>query len=112
MVGSAISIVLGVLSVIGIAIGGYLTFRSNTRTAEIEAESAPYTELAARVAKLERQVSVLLHEQWVDRAYLQRMLADWPRDRPLPEPRPAWVVSMMTPTQTGSPGFPDPTEET
>jgi len=47
------TVIVGILSLVGVALGAYATWRSAVRKAEIETEAAPYEVLARRVSDLE-----------------------------------------------------------
>ena len=84
---------LGILTLLGLGVSGYATYRTSTRAKQIESQATPYDRLAERVGKLEGQVGALLAEQHEDRMYIRALIAERPRDWPLPEPIPAWVLS-------------------
>ena len=94
MTGAAwLQIVLGALSVAGLAVSGWLTYRGTTRAKQIESTATPYDQLAERVGTLETQVGDLLASQHEDRMYIRVLIAERPRGWPLPEPIPAWVMN-------------------
>ena len=84
---------LGMLTLLGLGVSGYATYRTSTRARQIESTATPYDRLAERVGKLEGQVGALLAEQHEDRMYIRALIAERPRDWPLPEPIPVWVLS-------------------
>lgn len=102
----AAQIAVGVLSLVGVGLGGHAAYKSNTKAKRIESEAAPYQQLAGRVDALEQKVTVLLSDQWVDRTYMRQMLQAWPSSVPLPEPMPTWLALHygITPTHMPTPG--------
>lgn len=91
-------LVSGLLSVAGVSITGWLAYRTQTRAKSIEATATPYTELAARVASLERQVDALRAELHEARSYTHVLIAERPPGMALPQPVPAYLLSASTPT--------------
>ena len=85
------TVIVSVLSLLGIALGAWATYRSSVRSKEIESEATPYAVLASRVAEIEAQVQKLQQEQFLDRAYMRRLVNHWPNGRPLPRPMPGWL---------------------
>lgn len=85
-------VAVGLISLMGVGMGGYAAYKGNTKAKRIESEAAPYQQLASRVDALEQKVTVLLSDQWVDRTYMRQMLQAWPASVPLPEPMPAWLA--------------------
>ena len=93
MTGAAwLQIVLGALSVAGLAVSGWLTYRGTTRAKQIESQAAPYDTLAERVGRLETQVGELLASQHEDRMYIRILIAERPPGMPLPQPVPSWIA--------------------
>lgn len=88
-----VQVILGLLSLTGISLGGYATYRGTVRAKVIETEATPYEKLSDRVGMLESQVEDLMTLKWVDRAYIRQLLADWPNHKPLPLPMPEWVAT-------------------
>ena len=84
---------LGILTLLGLGVSGYATYRTSTRAKQIESQAAPYGTLAERVGRLETQVGELLASQHEDRMYIRVLIAERPRGWPLPEPIPVWVLS-------------------
>ena len=94
-----LQLVIGLLSVAGVSITGWLAYRTQTRAKSIEATATPYTELAARVASLERQVDALRAELHEARSYTHVLIAERPPGMALPQPVPAYLLSAYsTPT--------------
>ena len=50
---------LGILTLIGLGVSGYATYRTSTRAKQIESTATPYDRLAERVGKLEGQVGAI-----------------------------------------------------
>ena len=84
---------LGILTLLGLGVSGYATYRTSTRAKQIESQATPYDRLAERVGKLEGQVGALLAEQHEDRMYIRALIAERPPGRPLPQPVPSWVAA-------------------
>lgn len=61
------------------------------RSKRVEAEAAPYSELARRVDHLEEQVGQLYRERHEDRNYIRRLLSERPFGLPIPQPAPSWL---------------------
>lgn len=104
-----VAVISGLLTLISAVVVAWLTGRSNTRQASIEAQATPYAELAKRVAELERadqdkseQISALRSEvgrlranQDDDRRYITRLLDAWRLQLPgitPPQPLPGWLT--------------------
>ena len=83
---------LGVLTLLGLGVSGYATYRTSSRAKQIESTATPYDRLAERVGKLEGQVGALLAEQHEDRMYIRALLAERPPGMPLPQPVPSWIA--------------------
>lgn len=79
---------LGILTLLGLGVSGYATYRTSTRAKQIESQAAPYGTLAERVGRLETQVGDLLASQHEDRMYIRILIAERPPGRPLPQPVP------------------------
>ena len=84
---------LGILTLLGLGVSGYATYRTSTRAKQIESQATPYGTLAERVGRLEMQVGEQLASQHEDRMFIRVLIDERPRDWPLPEPIPAWVLS-------------------
>ena len=84
---------LGILTLLGLGVSGYATYRTSTRAKQIESTATPYDRLAERVGKLEGQVGALLAEQHEDRMYIRALIAERPPGRPLPQPVPSWITA-------------------
>ncbi len=82
---------LGILTLLGLGVSGYATYRTSTRAKQIESQAAPYGTLAERVGRLETQVGDLLASQHEDRMYIRILIAERPPGRPLPQPVPSWI---------------------
>lgn len=95
----------GVFTLAGVIFAAVWSARSATRAKRMETEAAPYAALADRVSRLEDQVSRLLGEQYVDRAYI-RTLLEWIADH-LPAARPPapppWFTGPWPPPPSSDP---------
>ena len=105
MTGAAwLQIVLGALSVAGLAVTGWLTYRGTTRAKQIEGATPSYEALdkrmAAQEARSEEQrqeiaeLRALLDE---DRRFIRQLLAERPLGMPLPQPVPSWIAYPFRP---------------
>ena len=89
---------LGILTLLGLGVSGYATYRTSTRAKQIEGATPSYEALDRRMAAQEarseeqrqeiNELRVLLDE---DRRFIRQLLAERPRDWPLPEPVPSWI---------------------
>ena len=91
------TIAVGILSLIGIALSAYATYKATVKAKEIENEATPYSTLAERVTTLEKGHAQLLREQFVDREYMRKMIMFWPIGHPIPKPIPEWLEDHMAP---------------
>lgn len=91
------TVLLGVLSTVGIIMSAYATYRATVKAKEIESEATPYAALASRVSEMEKKVDQLYREQYEDRAYMRRMLSYWPGGVPLPQRMPDWLEEHVPP---------------
>ena len=89
------AVVVSVLSLLGVVLGAWATYRSSVRSKEIESEATPYAVLASRVTEIETQVQKLQQEQFLDRAYMRLLVNHWPIGRPLPRPMPDWLQGQL-----------------
>lgn len=106
---TVIAVVSSVLAVVTSVTVAVITQRGNLRTARLDAEASPYSELADRVTGLEksdreksRQITELedtarqlRRARDEDRAYIRRVLAAWSQHLPgmlPPQPVPAWYL--------------------
>ena len=88
---------LGILTLLGLGVSGYATYRTSTRAKQIESQAAPYGTLSERVGTLEWQVGDLLASQHEDRMFIRQLLAERPPGMPLPQPVPSWIVYPFRP---------------
>ena len=88
---------LGILTLLGLGVSGYATYRTSTRAKQIESQATPYGTLAERVGRLETQVGDLLASQHEDRMYIRILIAERPPGRPLPQPVPSWIAYPFRP---------------
>ena len=89
---------LGILTLLGLGVSGYATYRTSTRAQQIEGATPSYEALdrrmAAQEARAEEQrqeiaeLRVLLDE---DRRFVRQLLAERPDGMPLPQPVPSWI---------------------
>ena len=89
---------LGILTLLGLGVSGYATYRTSTRAQQIEGATPSYEALdrrmAAQEARSEEQrkeideLRMLLDE---DRRFIRQLLAERPLGMPLPQPVPSWI---------------------
>ena len=95
---------LGILTLLGLGVSGYATYRTSTRAKQIEGATPSYEALdrrmAAQEARSEEQrqeideLRVLLDE---DRRFIRQLLAERPLGMPLPQPVPSWIAYPLRP---------------
>ena len=95
---------LGILTLLGLGVSGYATYRTSTRAKQIEGATPSYEALdrrmAAQEARSEEQrqeideLRVLLDE---DRRFIRQLLAERPLGKPLPQPVPSWIAYPFRP---------------
>ena len=95
---------LGILTLLGLGVSGYATYRTSTRAQQIEGATPSYEALdrrmAAQEARAEEQrqeiaeLRVLLDE---DRRFVRQLLAERPDGMPLPQPVPSWIAYPLRP---------------
>ena len=91
---------LGMLTLLGLGVSGYATYRTSTRAQQIEGATPSYEALDRRMAAQEArsdeqrqeiaELRVLLDE---DRRFVRQLLAERPPGRPLPQPVPSWIAA-------------------
>ena len=91
---------LGMLTLLGLGVSGYATYRTSTRAQQIEGATPSYEALDRRMAAQEArsdeqrqeiaELRVLLDE---DRRFVRQLLAERPLGMPLPQPVPSWVAA-------------------
>ena len=96
-----LQILTAIISVGGTVAIGWITYRAQTRTKEIETTTPPYEQLAARVSALEGQVDSLRGDLHEARTYTHALITERPLGRPLPQPVPAYILgAYLAPTPT------------
>ena len=91
---------LGMLTLLGLGVSGYATYRTSTRAQQIEGATPSYEALDRRMAAQEArsdeqrqeiaELRVLLDE---DRRFVRQLLAERPLGMPLPQPVPSWIAA-------------------
>ena len=102
---SWLQIGLGMLTLRGLGVSGYATYRTSTRAQQIEGATPSYEALdrrmAAQEARSEEQrkeideLRMLLDE---DRRFIRQLLAERPLGMPLPQPVPSWIAYPSRPS--------------
>ena len=95
---------LGMLTLLGLGVSGYATYRTSTRAQQIEGATPSYEALDRRMAAQEArsdeqrqeiaELRVLLDE---DRRFVRQLLAERPDGMPLPQPVPSWIAYPLRP---------------
>ena len=92
------------LTLLGLGVSGYATYRTSTRAQQIEGATPSYEALDRRMAAQEArsdeqrqeiaELRVLLDE---DRRFVRQLLAERPLGMPLPQPVPSWITYPLRP---------------
>ena len=95
---------LGILTLLGLGVSGYATYRTSTRAQQIEGATPSYEALDRRMAAQEarseeqrkeiNELRALLDE---DRRFIRQLLAERPLGMPLPQPVPSWIAYPFRP---------------
>ena len=95
---SPITVLSAVVGAVAMVVVGWMTARATRRVAAIEGATPAYTELDARVQKLEARVSQLEAERDIDRAHIADVHTwdDYGRPGSIPPP-PPWYRPRWTP---------------
>ena len=87
------AVISSIISTVGIIAVSVITLQKDRNTIKANVTSSPYEVMATRVVSLEDMNETAMREQYIDRSYIMVLISAWPAGVPLPEPRPAWLIT-------------------